>query len=105
VHTFICTCLCLCLCLCLFCLDVSASVCMRACVIYEQAQKVLEALESGGNVTEVDALFPPPISPRHVEDQEMVQAHKNLQREISSQVAYTLNPKIPKPPSFPLMSP
>ena len=39
------------------------------------------------------------------EDQEMVQAHKNLQREISSQVAYTLNTKIPKPPSFPLMSP
>ena len=62
-------------------------LCACVCVIYEQAQKVLEALESGGNATEVDGLFPPPISPRHVEDQEMVQAHQTLQREISSQVA------------------
>ena len=66
---------------------------------------MLETLECGGNVTEVDAQFPPPLSAGHSVDEELVQAHKNLQLEISSQVFPPVHPacKCPRALSQPLL--
>ena len=54
--------------------------------VSEQAARILEALESHANATEVDALFPAPLSPQRASDHELVQAHAELQIEIRAQV-------------------
>ena len=52
----------------------------------EEPRRILEAIDSGANVSLVDELFPSAISARRGLDEEMMRAHTELQLEIRAQL-------------------